>query len=190
MKISEAYAVLGNPAKREQYDRDTGRPLGRNPAHVPRGSHSSSGPYGSRPASGLSRRRTQFRGPPPSFYRNGGWGSQGAKRAAQADSTASSFAGAYSQYPASDINKSSTMGPGGPSWINDVPHFDRGRHYRTQEQQEQRRRRRMKGDSIDVGNGGSILINFMVVSGVISVAFLISMAYEKDNLVKRRRDGL
>lgn len=82
------------------------------------------------------------------------------------------------------------MGPGGPSWINDVPHFDRGRHYRTQEQQEQRRRRRMKGDSIDVGNGGSILINFMVVSGVISVAFLISMAYEKDNLVKRRRDGL
>lgn len=86
MHISEAYATLAHPDKRARYDRDVMRPfLHRNPHyhhHPPKGSfHSSStGPAGGRPASGLSRRRGTYQGPPPSFYRSGGWGAHGSKR--------------------------------------------------------------------------------------------------------------
>ncbi|RMZ77511.1 hypothetical protein DV737_g4329, partial [Chaetothyriales sp. CBS 132003] len=58
--ISESYSVLANAEKR-------------------------SGTYaGSRPASGLSKRRSAFRGPPPSYFRHGGGGSGGGGAAAGA----------------------------------------------------------------------------------------------------------
>src|SRR5450432_1534364 len=74
VKISEAYAILGHADKRHRYDGEAIR-TGQGPSYsdtAPRGSYHSSNPAGGRPASGLSRRRTQFRGPPPSFYRSGG----------------------------------------------------------------------------------------------------------------------
>lgn len=181
MKVSEAYAVLGSPSKRERYDIDTQRASGGPASTVNRASHSSSGPYGSRPASGLSRRRTQFRGPPPSFYRNGGWGSQGAKRASQAEAAASS-----PHHPAQRSAGPGASGTGGigtgesqNDWINinDVPHFDRDGHYRTQEQQEQRRMRRIREDSVDYEGGGNMLINFILIVGVISIPYLISTTF-------------
>lgn len=186
MEISEAYAVLGNPAKRERYDRDTQkRPSGGPLSSVNRGggssSHSSSGPLGSRPASGLSRRRTQFRGPPPSFYRSGGWGSQGAKRASQAEAAASAPPRPAPRSAASGAsNTRGGIGIGGSQtgWDNDVPHFDRDGHYRTQEQQEQRRIKRNRGDSVDYESGGSILIKFALVGGVLSLAYLITTTVE------------
>ncbi|KAK2003313.1 DnaJ-domain-containing protein, partial [Colletotrichum falcatum] len=59
--IAEAYSVLGTPAKRAAYDRSLPTSSGPASSHGRRGSyHSTSGPAGGRPASGLSRRRTTF----------------------------------------------------------------------------------------------------------------------------------
>ena len=181
--ISEAYAVLGNAQKRERYDRDNQRVSAASSAGLRRGSHASSTtPFGSRPPSGLSRRRTQFRGPPPSFYRSGGWGSQGEKRQAQAEAAGSANAGVH-------------MGGGFGSvgaqtgWSNDVPHFDRQGHFRTQEQQDLRRQRRMEEQTAyDYTGSGSMLINFILVGTVVSLACFIPTLFERSER-KRVQEG-
>ncbi|KAI9680598.1 MAG: hypothetical protein M1817_004038 [Caeruleum heppii] len=176
VKISEAYAVLGSSQKRERYDRDLRRTSA--PAHAYRGSHSStSGPAGGRSASGLSRRRTHFRGPPPSFYRSGGWGTQGRKRQAQANAS-----------PSSSETSGTAPGPGTSypfGGDDEVPHFDREGHYRTQEQQEQRRRRRMAEAEIPSESGRGTLINFLLVTSVLSLA--ISLPALMSQAVTRRQ---
>ncbi|KAL8745591.1 MAG: hypothetical protein Q9190_002274 [Brigantiaea leucoxantha] len=188
VKISEAYAVLGSPEKRQRYDRDIQRATGQKEPNVPPGSHSSSTPFGSRPASGLSRRRTQFRGPPPSFYRNGGWGSHGAKRQSQAETASSG-----STNTASGFANSGTSSDGGfgsesaqANWSNDVPHFDHEGHFRTQERQDQRRRRRASEEAIDYGGGGSIILNFVLVSGVLVTASLLPIFFDRSSRNNKR----
>lgn len=181
VKISEAYAILGNPSKREQYDLETPR-TGSGPSqNTPRGSYSSSAPYGARPANGLSKRRTQFRGPPPSFYRNGAWGQHGARRQRQADSTASAHASAASDSAAAGASSGGGFGPAGSpdNLDHDVPHFDRQGHIRTQEQQDQRRVRRVGEEAIDYVHGGSVLLNFFFVSGILAVACLVPAVFTK-----------
>lgn len=182
VKISEAYAILGNPPKREKYDRES---QGTASNSAPKGSYSSSAPYGARPASGLSKRRTQFRGPPPSFYRHGAWGLHGAKRQQQADSTATGHAAAASGLGASTAGG---FGPAGsPDGLdNDVPHFDRQGHIRTQEQQDQRRVRRAGEQAIDYVYGGSIFLNFVFISGILVVACLIPVVFVNRKSGRRR----
>ncbi|KAH7407732.1 hypothetical protein BKA64DRAFT_429203 [Cadophora sp. MPI-SDFR-AT-0126] len=174
--ISNAYATLGTPAKRQEYDRSLNlHSSSQRNAHRPHGSYHSSGPAGGRPASGLSRRRTQFHGPPPSFYRSGGWGTQSAKRKAAQDSHAES--------PASAAG----MGPGQKPWghdeTHDVPHFDREGHYRTQENHSRRwqRRRGMEDRQVPAGEAPrSMLANFLFVGGIISLGVLVpSLVFEK-----------
>ena len=65
--ISESYSVLGNEEKRRKYDRDV---MGaRNRVRGGPGNEGRGGTYaGSRPASGLSKRKGVFRGPPPSYF--------------------------------------------------------------------------------------------------------------------------
>ena len=69
------------------------------------------------------------------------------------------------------------MGPGQSplGWENDVPHFDREVHFRTQEQQDLRRRRRIEEETgrYDYGSGGDILLKFVLVSGVILVGSVV-----------------
>lgn len=191
MKISEAYAVLGNHTKREIYDRDSQRPLGGPSSSENRGSNSKSGPCGSRPASGLSRRRTQFRGPPPSFYRSGGWGSQEAKRASQAETAASPSSHPAPSSAGSGASNTEDFrdGRSHSDWNNDIPHFDHDGHYRTQQQQEQRRLKRMHNDSLDYDNGGSMLINFVLVGGVISLAYLISTTFDNGRVRNKKKNS-
>ncbi|CAK7272195.1 hypothetical protein SEPCBS119000_004996 [Sporothrix epigloea] len=78
MRLSDAYAVLSHAEKRAHYDREVMRHQQQHHhlrgQHRPNASYHSTGPAGGRPASGLSRRRSAFRGPPPSFYRNSGTG--------------------------------------------------------------------------------------------------------------------
>ncbi|KAI4262888.1 MAG: hypothetical protein L6R42_001934, partial [Xanthoria sp. 1 TBL-2021] len=181
VEISEAYAILGNPSKREVYDRDIGRSFQGRSHGAHRGSHSSSAPYGARPASGLSRRRTQFRGPPPSFYRSGGWGSHGAKRQRQADSTASAHASAASASSSSGTFDRGGFGPAGsPDGLDyDVPHFDRDIHIRTQEQQDQRRQQRAGGTAADYSGGENMLWKFVFVSGILVAACLIPALFDR-----------
>lgn len=179
VNISEAYAILGNASKRQKYDREIGSASPNLTPNVRRGSHSSSA-NGARPASGLSKRRTQFRGPPPSFYRNGAWGSQGAKRQAQAEAATSSEGTGY--------GGGGGYGPGQAQTGWDVPHFDREAHLRTQEQQERRWMLRRRNGEDDVGYGGKgMLIQFLLLSGIVSVAVVLPSLFEKDNEPKRKR---
>lgn len=190
VRISEAYAVLGNSEKRERYDRDKRRYSARSPSDAQHGSPSGSGPFGSRPASGLSRRRTHFRGPPPSFYRGGGWGSQTAKRTAHADPT--SPTPSNTGFKSGDVGERNTgsFGFSGTyvGWKNDVPHFDHEGHYRTHRWQEQKRIRRNRESPFDPGGGGAIWTNFFVVSGVISLAFLISTTLQSTKFSNNQRN--
>lgn len=192
VKIAEAYAVLGNPQKRERYDRDIQRISGASSAGVRHASHtSSSTPFGSRPPSGLSRRRTQFRGPPPSFYRSGGWGSQGDKRQAQAEAAASASSDAAAGSASAGSRMGGGFGSGGAEggWSKDVPHFDRQGHFRTQEQQDLRRKRRMEEQTTyDYAGSGSMLINFILVGTAVSLACFMPTLFER-NQRTRVREG-
>ncbi|OJD28795.1 uncharacterized protein BKCO1_1110006 [Diplodia corticola] len=182
VRISEAYHVLGTPDKRSRYDRD----LARQHPHAHHGTSSPAyaGPAGSRPASGLSRRRTQFRGPPPSFYRNGAWGAHAAKRSAAGGYDGSSnsrnnpysdttdhhnYAGESGEHTSSSSSYTAGafgsgggfgggFGPGQATRGDDaaLPHWDRVAHRRTQEGISARlsRRARARGETTDEMKNG------------------------------------
>lgn len=194
MRISEAYGTLSSQEKRTKYDRDV---LGLHRTthhHHPSGSYSSTNPAGGRPATGLSRRRTVFRGPPPSFYRSGGWGAHEAKRsAAQEESTggaSSGKAGARDHHnDGSWIHENNGgggagfgaggMGPGQDPFGHrgDVPHFDRESHEKTQRNTEEHRTRswrmRMGGrDRIEIETDRGPTGMFFVIGGVLLISFM------------------
>ncbi|KAF7858548.1 hypothetical protein EAF04_009148 [Stromatinia cepivora] len=182
VKISEAWAILGTPAKRQAYDREhqlnshtQGHAHGTAHRH-PQGSYSSSGPAGGRPASGLSRRRTQFRGPPPSFYRSGGWGEHSAKRRAAQDN------GAPGAEAPPNTEMGGGMGTGQMPWgrEGDIPHFDKRAHMQTHDNVDRRRRRRMSEHFIPADRERSTFANFVILSAVISLSVAIpSYIYER-----------
>ncbi|MCJ1340112.1 hypothetical protein MMC09_005406 [Bachmanniomyces sp. S44760] len=217
--ISEAYATLGSPTKRSAYDRThhpSPRSSSSHPTHnAPRGSHSShtahhttGGPFGSRPASGLSKRRGAFRGPPPSFYKQGGWGSQGSKRKAGHDATssagaetASSGAGTSGFGFGANIHNSNPTNQSqshnqNQTWhlnndFNDVLHFDREGHFRTQDAQDKRRKlraeRKAEGASAWDDEGGSVVLRFCFVAGVVGLAALVPLWMGSERWERRDR---
>ncbi|OLN93061.1 Chaperone protein DnaJ [Colletotrichum chlorophyti] len=162
--IAEAYSVLGTPAKRAAYDRTV---ISSSPSTHRRGSYHSTGPAGGRPASGLSRRRTTFRGPPPSFYRSGGWGTQSAKRREAHES--GSGTGAKEAQPG--------MGPGQDPYAHtrygEVPHFDSKGHTQTQQKQDSRRAHRIAGTEVPIGPQETSVGAFLVVSGILFFSFFV-----------------
>ncbi|WQF88480.1 Putative DnaJ domain, Chaperone J-domain superfamily [Colletotrichum destructivum] len=166
--IAEAYSVLGTPAKRAAYDRSL--PSSSSSAHGHRrGSYHSTGPAGGRPASGLSRRRTTFRGPPPSFYRSGGWGAQSAKRREAHEGGGGDGTGTAQAQPG--------MGPGqdpyGHTRSPKVPHFDSETHTQTQSRQDSRRAYRIMGTEVPNGPQETSVGAFLVVSGILFFSFFI-----------------
>ncbi|KAI1778692.1 DnaJ-domain-containing protein [Hypoxylon cercidicola] len=200
MRISEAYSILSIPAKRSAYDRDTlrlhashghghGHGHGHHGGH--HGSYSSTGPAGGRPASGLSRRRGTFQGPPPSFFRSGGWGAQSAKRRAAHDestggsSHSSSSAGTDSQQSAKGTGTGTAggMGPGQDPFGHgaEVPHFDRASHERTGRNIDRRRaaRQQVDGEHISVEPERGMAGMFFVIGGVLVLSILGPFAIDR-----------
>ena len=213
MRISEAYRVLSVKNLRARYDRNFARyrPAsfagsagygfgdkagGRHGSFSSAAAHSGSGSAGGRPASGLSKRRTQFRGPPPSFYSAGEWGAQRAKRAAYAPGAgrsgnaagagaAGSVHGDYGNSGNGFAHSSNFAFGTGPNGLNgggytsknyidpDLMHWDRDGHFRTQHGVEQHLRRgSQSGNGIEHDRSPSSLLKFILVS---SILFLIGM---------------
>ncbi|KAK8056614.1 hypothetical protein PG993_001841 [Apiospora rasikravindrae] len=187
MRISEAYTTLSSPEKRTRYDRDVLNLHHPHESHPGRrgGSYSSTAtnPAGGRPASGLSKRRSAFRGPPPSFYRSGGWGAHSAKRSAAHETR-----GPSQRWNVGDWRRRRSrsngrgMGPGQDPFKgsqDDVPHFDREGHERTGRRTEEARmtrRRRMRADGLDaieVERGAMGM--FFVIGGILLTSFLVPL---------------
>jgi curved DNA-binding protein CbpA len=181
VKISEAYHVLGSAEKKGKYDRDYQR--AHHAPHTRTGSHSSHsarGPVGGRPASGLSKRRSQFRGPPPSFYAQGGYGTQGGrKQRAQAETDARHEA---SNHPGGLGSRPHFQGTGGFSPGDsestfypdpDLPYFDKASHRRTHDNLGARRER-MGADGVPHADPavrrGNMIANFLIVTAVVATA--------------------
>lgn len=164
-EISEAYAVLGNPEKRTKYDRDVMPQFRPTPSRSGM-NRSSSGTYaGSRPATGLSKRRGTFRGPPPSFY------SQGS--AANADEQARRDQEAWNRGAQSgQFDPSQYAAPG--SWD---PTFNPTPVYRTQTAEDARRNTRRAAEvaaaQAFAEEDSQFWAKFVVVSGIVGVGVMI-----------------
>lgn len=193
--LSESYTVLSDPSRRAAYDRLLG--LER---HARTGSYSSTAaanPAGGRSPSGLSRRRGSFRGPAPSFYRNGGWGAHAdARRRAHEEST-----GAAHQRPGHTAHDAAGprhpgMGPGsspfGHADHGPPPHFDPRAHARTHENQDRRRwqrsRRAVGDDDVEFEPQTSIAGHFLIVAGILGATFLAPVVYLQFRRLGRRRE--
>jgi curved DNA-binding protein CbpA len=207
-RLSESYHVLSNPTRRAAYDRDVLRlhQHQHQHQHAHHGSYHSTNPAGGRAPSGLSRRRGTFRGPPPSFYRSGGYGAHADKRRqAHEESTGSGGEGAGS-FGQHQQGQSQSTGGGGP-WSSpfggmgpgsdpyghhgEVPHFDKETHTRTHRRQDERRaaRRRAVGDDdIEFEPQTSLAGHFFIVSGILIVTILSPLLYlqfARDNRKKK-----
>ncbi|KAF2809341.1 DnaJ-domain-containing protein [Mytilinidion resinicola] len=193
VRLSEAYHVLSSPAKRSAYDAQYHARLApataRHTQHT--GSFSSAGYAGSRPPSGLSRRRTQFRGPPPSFYRAGGYGAHGSKRTT---GHAHSHAHEPSGQPDADASTSTAGGfsPGQQHHGAAVPHFDHRGHRRTHEGVSQHFARKAERAGAHfaedlAGSSGSMLFNFVAVGSAVVVIMLSAVWFRRDGGEAGRR---
>ncbi|KAI0534982.1 hypothetical protein GGR58DRAFT_29492 [Xylaria digitata] len=180
MRISEAYSILSSPTKRAKYDRDH-MDLAHTTAYAQaqrKGSYASTGPAGGRPASGLSKRRSTFQGPPPSFFRSGGWGAQSEKRQAAHEQSTGGAGSPGSGYGAGR----GTMGGMGPGQDpfghrDDVPHFDKESHQRTGRHSDRRREARWatateSRNRITIEPERGVAGMFVVIGSVLVFSFL------------------
>lgn len=164
-------------------------------ADHPQGSYSSASYAGSRPASGLNKKRSTFRGPPPSFYNRGGYGRHGAKRAEyahhqhakdkDADDAGEGASGSAESYPGF-----AGFGPGQTGQGYQVPHFDDRKHKVTHDQVNEyiySRRRKARAAEVQEEMGRSNVANFVMVSSVLVIAGLIAKTFG-DESVRQRKD--
>lgn len=217
MRISEAYSVLSHAERRAKYDRDVLRlhdqpAAAAGPHHG--GSYSSTGPAGGRPASGLSRRRGTFRGPPPSFYRSGGWGAHGAKRSQAHEESTSGTGGSASSgthhhghhhhHPYHHQQQHTASGAAGPGQepfgggSGDMPHFDRtakAAHTRTQGRVDEIRARnaakkpRFPSASGDYGEVGSFFAILAVLGVAVGLPYLVMRGWNRTSEKKQKTQG-
>ncbi|KAJ5907850.1 hypothetical protein N7495_000532 [Penicillium taxi] len=185
-RISAAYHILGNATKRATYDRDNGihhiqsraqgqHPMGSHSSHSANLHHKGDTYAGSRPASGLSKRRSAFHGPPPSFYTQGGYGATG-----RMGGQGSYSAGGEGQKKGQDGDAED---PYGFIDRNMLGHFNARGHFRTQQAEDERRRERRRRTVKEAvreqeasGNGGELpILRFVVSIGILVLASAIGL---------------
>ena len=122
-EISESYSVLADPEKRRRYDRDV---LPRQQQRQAQETHTQrGGTYaGSRAPTGLSKRSSAFRGPPPSYFKHGEGGNYTGQSQQQQQSS------------------SSATGESEKYYSHDGTEFDARPVYRTQTAEDTRRNAR------------------------------------------------
>ncbi|EAT87315.1 hypothetical protein HBI56_169840 [Parastagonospora nodorum] len=189
--ISEAYHTLSVPEKRRQYDSQLHQSERRAGGQgYPQGSYSSAA-YGARPASGLNKKRSTFRGPPPSFYKAGGYGEHGAKR----EQYAYSYADGKEEAPNESYGDfGSGFGPGQQRQGRHVPHFNDRRHKETHDSVNEHiwGRRRRANPSVRVEEDymkGDMWVNFVVVSGVIGFIGAMIKIFGDRNEAREKKRG-
>jgi curved DNA-binding protein CbpA len=200
--ISEAYHILSVPDKRAQYDAQLEHSQrqsrwGKSGREHPQGSHHSSAVYGARPASGLNKKRSTFRGPPPSFYKAGGYGHHGAKRAEYA------YHHAHEGREGGEGGKAAGsesygewggFGPGQQKHGNEVPHFDNRRHKETHDNVNEhiwarRRGPRPRVRAEEEWERGNMVVNFVMVSSVIAMIGVTAKLFGDRNEANNRAKG-
>jgi len=199
--VSEAYHVLIVPEKRAQYDAQIhqserrGSGWGQSNGY-PQGSYSSAA-YGSRPASGLNKKRSTFRGPPPSFYKSGGYGQHGAKRAEYAHHNPNAEGQEKEAPDESYGDFGGGFGPGQQKQGHEVPHFDDRRHKETHDSVNEHiwARRRRYATRVRVEEEyekHNALLNFVMVSGVIGMIGMTVKFFTDRNEAreKQRKENL
>ncbi|KAJ4365174.1 hypothetical protein N0V83_008792 [Neocucurbitaria cava] len=204
--ISEAYHVLSVPEKRAQYDAQLqhSQPQsrwGRNASDYPQGSYSSAS-FGARPASGLNKKRSTFRGPPPSFFKAGGYGRHGAKRAEYAYQGAQTEGQEGSKEAGQEsYGDFGGFGPGQQSQGHQVPHFDDRRHKEMHENvyshihARRQRAQRMARVEVEYDRAGMVT-NFLLVASIIGLIGVIVKVfgdrhedrYDDKNTGKRKEE--
>ncbi|KAI5308367.1 hypothetical protein KEM55_005910, partial [Ascosphaera atra] len=169
--ISAAYNTLSDDGARAKYDRD--HAIGPSAAQRAAANGRRKTHVGARPASGLSKRRSPFTGPPPSFYSSGGYGGTGRRTPRP-------------PYSGRKPGETRPTEPDPAEFVkrNEVPHFDAESHLRTQQNQDERRRQRRaenlasgakrRGDVADNDVGGSEPRRFVLLSGVIIFAAVVT----------------
>lgn len=187
-KVSEAYAVLGNEEKRKIYDRDV---MPRFTRRSQRSSSGQSGTYaGSRPATGLSKRRGTFRGPPPSFYADKNPSPDEQARREQEAYNAGAPSGSQTYAGAFDPSAYTSAGQWDPTF-NPTP------VYKTQTAEDHRRNHRraaeMAAAQAYADEESNLWVKFIVVSGVIGFAVGVGTMVNRMNASPRgslvRGDG-
>lgn len=149
------------------------------PGAAPKGSYHSAG---GRPASGLSRRRGTYRGPPPSFYKSGGYGTHGERRRAAHEESTTTGGSADRGEPFGG-KQHGGMGPGDDPFGHhgDVPHFDRASHHRTQKREDDRRwqrtHRAVDEDDVEFEPQMSMGAHFIVIIVLLGVSFVVPALY-------------
>ncbi|BDD56371.1 hypothetical protein MAP00_001835 [Monascus purpureus] len=191
-RISSAYHILSNEAKRRTYDRDHGihssLPSTHSSAH-PMGSYSSysanlhtkqgASYAGSRPASGLSKRRSAFRGPPPSFYRHGGYG-----RTGRTASSANGYGHAQGAGRGGAARGATSDPEDATAFVdrNPVSHFNARGHFRTQSAEDERREarraraRRVSAEEM-MRTGGHSGLRFVAVCAILVGTGLVTALF-------------
>jgi hypothetical protein len=120
----------------------------------------------------LNKKRSTFRGPPPSFYKAGGYGRHGAKRAEYAHHEHAGEKKGEERAGAESYGGFAGFGPGQTRQGDGVPHFDDRRHKETLDhvnEHIQSRRRKARGDFSEEIDRGGLLVNFVLVSGAVGL---------------------
>lgn len=198
--ISAAYSVLSNENSRAKYDRDHHIQL-HSPfsttsqnGHNMRSATARSGSHtGSRPASGLKKRRGSFQGPPKSFYSHGGYGTTGRGATHNANQQ-------QHQQQQQQQGPQPTK-PSASSFIhtNEVPHFDAAAHHRSQERQDERRReqrvksteegQKRRGEMSYAKVSGDSARKFFTLTGVVAFAIGIDWIMRNKRIGKMRENA-
>jgi curved DNA-binding protein CbpA len=178
-QISESYSTLSDPQKRARYDRDVLR-LHQQQRQNSRGAGAGAGQQGgtyagSRAPTGLSKRRSAgiFRGPPPSYFAQGGGGAYQPGRNPYSrgpdGEAASSSNSNYTYNGNSNSDAYPGNGDGSGSFTADPQHdFDSSGVFRTQTHEDRKRNARraaaMAAAQAAAEEDGDFWARFVIIS--------------------------